>query len=124
MTPPQNPFLSALLEESTAEAISSGNLPSYKKAHKLKPPPEPSLITQWTSLGYFAHIDRTTCSACGSVHSNLVGVFLREHATATPSTIRSTRLSLRAFRDLSLKPSLEIIETPVELCASCVDLLP
>lgn len=119
----KNPLLIDLEDERTAEAIEKGNLPAYKRAHKLVPKAEPSLITQWTSLGYFAHIDEMTCKACGSKHLNLVGVFLREHATHNPSTVRSTRLSIKAFRDLKIKPSLDVIPVPVDLCALCVDLV-
>lgn len=116
LRPSGNPLLDDALDDAYQEDLEKGNLRKRRVSPAVSFTP-----TQWTSLGYWAHIDELTCEACGSTHSNLVGVFLHEHATGSPSTVRSTRLDLRAFRNLNLKPSLEIIPLKVALCAECVD---
>lgn len=114
LLPTGNPLLDDAEEERYLADLEAGNL-KRKKA-------EPLLLSQWESLGYWAHIDQRTCSACGASTSVLVGVFHREKNLAPGSnTIRSTALSLRKFRDLNLKPSLEVIPCTVDLCAQCVD---
>jgi len=116
LRPTGNPLLDDALDDGYQLSLTSGNL------KRKRPPPEaaPAIISHWVSLGYWAHVDTLTCTACGSVHSNLVGVFLREHALEKPSTVRSTALKLRAFRDLNLTPQLELIPASVDLCAECI----
>lgn len=115
LRPTGNPLLDDAEEDRYSLDLEAGNL----KRRKL----EPLLVPQWESLGYWAHIDQCTCEACGTVTDVLVGVFLRERNLASGNTLRSTRLALKAFRDLQLKPSLEIIPVSVPLCAQCVDLV-
>lgn len=114
LRPSGNPLLDDALDDAYQEDLERGNL------KKRRSTPLPFSPVQWESLGYWAHIDLMECDACGSTHSNLVGVFLRERAVGNPSTIRSTRLDLRAFRDLNIEPSQEVIPLRVPLCAVCV----
>lgn len=111
--PTGNPLLDDALDDAYLDDLARGNL-GKKKA------PEPVLSPSWESLGYWAHVDCETCKACGNVSLHLVGVFLRERNIGNPSTIRSTRLSLAAFRNLNIEPQSELIEIGVELCAECV----
>lgn len=113
LRPSGNPLLDDAEEDRYQHDLEKGNL-KRKKA-------EPLLISQWESLGYWARIDRCKCNACGSTISVLVGVFLRERNLGSGGAIRSTALSLRAFRDLSLVPKLEVLPVSVDLCAFCVD---
>lgn len=113
LLPSGNPLLDDAEEERYLADLEAGNL-RRKKA-------EPLLLPQWESLGYWAHIDDLTCKACGSRHQLLVGVFLREKNLGPGGAIRSTRLSSRAFRDLNLRPHLEVIPTEIDLCADCID---
>lgn len=112
LRPTGNPLLDDALDDAYQEDLEKRNLKKRSIA--------PTLISRWVSLGYWAHIDMSECTACGTVHSNLVGVFLREHDAENPSTIRSTRLDLRRFRDLNIIPSLEVIPASVALCAECI----
>jgi len=113
LRPSGNPLLDDAEEDRYQHDLEAGNL-KRKKA-------EPLLIPQWESQGYWAHIDDLTCKACGSRHQHLVGVFLRERNLGPGGAIRSTALSLKAFRDLNIKPHLETIPHTVDLCADCVD---
>lgn len=114
LRPTGNPLLDDAEEDRYSLDLEAGNL----KRRKL----EPLLVSQWESLGYWAHIDQCKCEACGTLTSVLVGVFLRERNLASGNTLRSTRLDLKAFRNLQIKPNLEIIPVSVPLCAECVDL--
>lgn len=111
--PTGNPLLDDALDDAYREDLEKGNL-GKKKA------PEPSLSPSWKSLGYWAHVDCETCNACGSVSFHLVGVFLREQNLSNTSAVRSTRLNLRAFRNLNIEPQSELIEVTIDLCAECV----
>ena len=113
LRPSGNPLLDDAEEDRYQNDLEVGNLRRNRA--------EPLLTPQWESQGYWAHIDRRECKACGSTTSVLVGVFLRERNLGPGGAIRSTALSLRAFRDLNLVPNLEILPVPVELCAECVD---
>lgn len=113
LLPTGNPLLDDAEEDRYQADLEAGNL-RRKKA-------EPLLLPQWESLGYWAHIDDLTCKACGSRHQLLVGVFLREKNLGPRGAVRSTRLSLKAFRDLNLKPHLQATPLDVDLCAGCVD---
>ncbi len=115
LRPTGNPLLDDAQDDAYQLDLEKGNL------RKRRTTPLPLSPIQWESLGYWAHIDLMECEACGSVHSNLVGVFLRERAVGNPSTVRSTRIDLRAFRNLNIKPSQEVIPSCVALCAECID---
>ena len=113
LLPSGNPLLDDAEEDRYQNDLEAGNLKKKKT--------EPLLVPQWESLGYWAHIDDITCEACGSKQAQLVGVFLRERNLGPGGAVRSTRLSLKAFRDLNLKPQLEIIPSKTPLCAGCID---
>ena len=120
LRPSGNPLLDDALEDQYLEDLERGNLGRKRRHPEVIPYP----VRQWVSLGYWAHIDRQTCRCCGSITPVLVGVFHREYDKTNPSSVRSTRLSPRAFRDLGIIPSQELISVWVEVCAHCISLSP
>ena len=114
LRPSGNPLLDDALDDAYQEDLEKGNLRKRKLAEA------PFTPRQWVSRGYWAHVDQLECEACGSHHSQLVGIFHREHDAANPSTIRQTSLNLRAFRNLNTLPQAEILTAKVALCPECV----
>lgn len=111
MTISPSSFFAEIEAERHQTLLEAGNL---KKALWQEPKPQ----NRWTSLGYFARISVSTCKACNSCQSTLLGVFFRE---TSPLGLRDTAQELTRFASRNLPVTTETTEQTVPLCAECVD---
>jgi hypothetical protein len=111
----KNPLLDDVLEDHHQNLLERGNLGRKRIL------PDPIFVQKWESTGYLARILETTCDACGSIHSSLIGVFHTEKNLSDTTATREIALDLRRFRDLNLTPSIKVDIASVPLCAHCVE---